>query len=93
MLAKPGTTFVSQPDIPVPLAVGFPFPAWAARPSEKGEWAGVDDRPSAPADPFAAIPGAHDDPPAFWHCAVAQVRCPTEMGPSEARPRGSPGGL
>jgi len=65
MLAKPGTMFVSQPDIPVPLAVDFPFPAWATRPSEKGVWAGVDDGPATPADPFATIPGAHDDPPPF----------------------------
>lgn len=65
MLAKPGTMFVSQPDIPVPLAVDFPFPAWATRPSEKGVWAGVDDGPAAPSDPFATIPGAHDDPPPF----------------------------
>ena len=30
-LAKPGTMFVSQPEIPVPLAIEFPFPAWATR--------------------------------------------------------------
>ena len=30
-LAKPGAMFVSQPEIPVPLAVEFPFPAWATR--------------------------------------------------------------
>ena len=30
-LAKPGTMFVSQPEIPVPLCVEFPFPAWATR--------------------------------------------------------------
>jgi uncharacterized protein len=65
MIAKPGTMFVAQPDIPVPLAVDFPFPAWATRPSEQGVWAGVDDGPSVPADPFATIPGAHDDPPPF----------------------------
>ncbi len=35
-LAKPGTMFVSQPEIPVPLAVEFPFPAWATRASECG---------------------------------------------------------
>ena len=45
-LAKPGTMFIAQPDIPVPLAVDFPFPAWATRPSEKGEWAGHDDGPA-----------------------------------------------
>jgi DNA helicase HerA-like ATPase len=65
MIAKPGTMFIAQPDIPVPLAVDFPFPAWATRPSEQGVWAGVDDGPSVPADPFATIPGAYDDPPPF----------------------------
>jgi DNA helicase HerA-like ATPase len=65
MIAKPGTMFIAQPDIPVPLAVDFPFPAWATRPSEQGVWAGVDDGPSTPPDPFATIPGAHDDPPPF----------------------------
>jgi DNA helicase HerA-like ATPase len=64
-LAKPGTMFIAQPDIPVPLAVDFPFPAWATRPSEKGEWAGHDPGPPRPADPFAAIPGADDDVPPF----------------------------
>jgi DNA helicase HerA-like ATPase len=33
-LAKPGTMFVSQPEIPVPLVTEFPFPAWATRPAE-----------------------------------------------------------
>jgi uncharacterized protein len=64
-LAKPGTMFIAQPDIPVPLAVDFPFPAWATRPSEKGEWAGHDTGPARPVDPFAAIPGAGDDVPPF----------------------------
>jgi hypothetical protein len=57
--------FIAQPDIPVPLAVDFPFPAWATRPSERGTWAGVDDGPSVPKDPFQAIPGARDGPPPF----------------------------
>jgi uncharacterized protein len=66
-LAKPGTMFVAQPDIPVPLAVDFPFPAWATRPSEKGAWAGHDSGPTRPADPFAAVASAadDDDPPPF----------------------------
>ena len=33
-LAKPGAMFVAQPELPVPLAVEFPFPAWATRQSE-----------------------------------------------------------
>lgn len=36
-IAKPGTMFVSQPAIPVPLAIEFPFPAWATRASEVDE--------------------------------------------------------
>jgi len=35
-IAKPGTMFVMQPEIPVPLVVEFPFPAWATRPDEQG---------------------------------------------------------
>ncbi len=33
-ILKPGTVIVSQPEIPVPLLVQFPFPAWATRHSE-----------------------------------------------------------
>ncbi len=36
LIAKPGTMFVAQPEIPVPLVVEFPFPAWATRPAEAG---------------------------------------------------------
>jgi hypothetical protein len=28
--------FVGQPELPVPLVVEFPFPAWATRPAEAG---------------------------------------------------------
>jgi DNA helicase HerA-like ATPase len=45
---KPGSVIVSQPEIPVPLLVQFPFPAWATRPSEVAERVGV-------ADPFAGF--------------------------------------
>src|SRR5437899_11908389 len=41
-IAKPGTMFVSQPEIPVPLVVEFPFPAWATRPDERAVPAGPD---------------------------------------------------
>jgi DNA helicase HerA-like ATPase len=33
-IIKPGTMIVSQPQLPMPLVVEFPFPAWATRPSE-----------------------------------------------------------
>ncbi|MBO3746063.1 ATP-binding protein [Streptosporangiaceae bacterium NEAU-GS5] len=58
-IAKPGTMFVAQPEIPVPLAISFPFPAWATRPGEAIEPA------TRTADPFAGLPGADDDIPPF----------------------------
>ena len=33
-LLKPGTMVISQPAIPVPLVVTFPFPPWATRKEE-----------------------------------------------------------
>jgi len=33
-ILKPGTVIVSQPEIPVPVLVQFPFPSWATRPGE-----------------------------------------------------------
>jgi DNA helicase HerA-like ATPase len=33
-LLKPGSMFLQQPDVPVPLLVQFPFPAWATRQDE-----------------------------------------------------------
>jgi hypothetical protein len=33
-LLKPGSMFLYQPEIPVPLLLQFPFPAWATRPDE-----------------------------------------------------------
>jgi uncharacterized protein len=64
-LAKPGAMFISQPEIPVPLAVEFPFPAWATRLSE---CAGPPPSAAAanghqPADVFSRLPDADDIPP------------------------------
>jgi hypothetical protein len=36
-LLKPGSMFIHQPEIPVPLLLQFPFPAWATRPDEVEE--------------------------------------------------------
>ncbi|MFC4122580.1 ATP-binding protein [Nonomuraea zeae] len=59
-IAKPGTMFVAQPEIPVPLAVAFPFPAWATRPAEAAA------QPvKAGADPFQGLPGVEEDIPPF----------------------------
>jgi DNA helicase HerA-like ATPase len=62
VIAKPGTMFVSQPEIPVPLAVEFPFPAWATRLSESVPGsAGV--AAGNGHDPFVRLPAAADDAP------------------------------
>ncbi|MDA0160594.1 ATP-binding protein [Solirubrobacter ginsenosidimutans] len=44
-ILKPGSMLLQQPQIPVPLQITFPFPAWATRSSE------VADEPES--DPFA----------------------------------------
>lgn len=74
-LAKPGAMFVSQPEIPVPLAVEFPFPAWATRLSEAGgvlvgstNGTGPRGNGARLGDPFAGMPASQDpfeDPPPF----------------------------
>jgi len=47
-IIKPGTMVVSQPEVPVPIVVQFPFPAWATRASE----AGANPASTQPEDPF-----------------------------------------
>jgi len=60
-LAKPGSMFVSQPEIPVPLAVDFPFPAWATRLSESA--GGPPPSANGHRDAFARMPVAEEPPP------------------------------
>lgn len=48
-LLQPGSMIVAQPEIPTPVLLGFPFPAWATRQSE----AAPDRGPSA--DPFRRL--------------------------------------
>jgi len=62
-ILRPGSMFVTQPELPVPLLVTFPFPAWATRSGEADvRPAGTghgDDALAAPAgddDPFAGLP-------------------------------------
>ncbi|MEV4532450.1 ATP-binding protein [Asanoa sp. NPDC049518] len=56
LLAKPGTMFVNQPDIPVPLCLEFPFPSWATRHSEAGAAPSGSLRSvTQSADPFAVV--------------------------------------
>ena len=55
LLATPGTMFVSQPEIPVPLCVEFPFPAWATRPAEAGAAPSTARSVVQRIDPFAVV--------------------------------------
>jgi uncharacterized protein len=64
-LAKPGAMFVSQPDIPVPLAVEFPFPAWATRRSECAQPPRPPAAPRQDAPVFSRLPAPDDDVPPF----------------------------
>src|SRR5690606_10533306 len=62
VLAKPGTMFVAQPEIPVPLVVEFPFPAWATRPAEAGAPPASARRSRTQGvDPFAVVTDVTDD--------------------------------
>ncbi|MGH8895598.1 MAG: ATP-binding protein, partial [Egibacteraceae bacterium] len=51
-IVKPGTMILSQPELPVPLVVQFPFPSWATRTSEAAPAVGA-----GAADPFDAFLG------------------------------------
>jgi DNA helicase HerA-like ATPase len=48
-ILKPGSMMLSQPQIPVPLQIHFPFPAWATRSSEVAQAS----TPGGSSDPFA----------------------------------------
>jgi hypothetical protein len=61
-IAKPGTMFVSQPQIPVPLVAEFPFPAWATRPDEvRGGRVGARATPASDAATHASVGASGDD--------------------------------
>jgi len=57
--------FVSQPQIPVPLAVEFPFPAWATRRSECAQPPRPPAAPRQDASAFSRLPAPDDDVPPF----------------------------
>jgi hypothetical protein len=61
-IVKPGTMLVAQPELPVPMVVQFPFPAWATRAAEASRDRGA-----------AATNGTHDrgDPDEAHALAVA----------------------
>ena len=55
-ILKPGSMYVSQPRLPVPLLVEFPFPAWATRSAEADRSQAPSAAGSAqPKDPFEGL--------------------------------------
>ena len=67
-ILKPGTMYLAQPRLPVPLLVEFPFPAWATRSAEaaldltaggaengQGRSGGNGDDAASSTDPFAGL--------------------------------------
>ena len=62
-ILKPGSMYIAQPRLPVPLLVEFPFPSWATRPAEAGSpgasaangSSGDQDADSSAEDPFAGL--------------------------------------
>lgn len=57
-ILKPGSMFISQPRLPVPLLIEFPFPAWATRAAEADLSVGAVERAKRPretADPFDGL--------------------------------------
>ena len=55
-ILKPGTMILSQPELPIPLVVQFPFPAWATRSAEAGSLMPASVGATGPADPFEGLP-------------------------------------
>ncbi|MCB0974596.1 MAG: ATP-binding protein [Actinobacteria bacterium] len=54
-ILKPGSMYVNQPRLPVPVLVEFPFPAWASRPAEAAPSAGWVDGDGAGAKADGAL--------------------------------------
>lgn len=53
-ILKPGSMYVSQPRLPIPVLIEFPFPAWATRSAEANTMS--DPASGAPiGDPFAGL--------------------------------------
>ena len=42
-MLSPGTMIVTQPELPTPVLLKFPFPSWATRQSEVKDPGGDDD--------------------------------------------------
>jgi uncharacterized protein len=63
-IIKPGTMMLSQPQIPVPMAIEFPFPAWATRADEAGHLTTPDGDDMTEDELFDVNGGPRDTTPA-----------------------------
>lgn len=54
-ILKPGSMYLAQPRLPVPLLVEFPFPAWATRPAEADPADAPAGNIAQPDDPFDGL--------------------------------------
>ena len=54
-ILKPGSMYVAQPRLPVPLLTEFPFPAWATRSAEAGKADNPAGSENQPDDPFEGL--------------------------------------
>ena len=81
-ILKPGSMFVSQPELPVPLLVQFPFPAWATRPSESGD--------RLAGSPTSPTPGAAGPPVGSGPSSPADPERPTDAGDRPDAPPADP---
>lgn len=54
-ILKPGSMYVAQPRLPVPLLVEFPFPSWATRSAEAAPTAGASSSGAEVEDPFTGL--------------------------------------
>jgi hypothetical protein len=59
-IVKPGTMLLAQPELPVPLVLEFPFPAWATRVDEADLSAPPAGAATGPDDPFEDLAPTED---------------------------------
>ncbi|MCP3989967.1 MAG: ATP-binding protein, partial [Actinomycetia bacterium] len=76
-ILKPGSMYLAQPRLPVPLLVEFPFPAWATRSAEAAQGTGAEAAQGAGAEAAQGAgaeasqeAGASESPPAGNGSAV-----------------------
>jgi hypothetical protein len=56
-ILRPGTMILSQPELPIPLVLEFPFPSWATRSTEAGRKSDSKQLVASDVDPFEGLTG------------------------------------